>query len=228
MRKQYRFVLFDFDKTLYQGRYFAVRLLMANFPHVLRVRAERAARHEMAGRDVGTGERLRSELCGLMAGRMGCGVEEAERWYTGVYLPSMCVVLGKYRPRPMLEEVVGELLDAGVKVGVLSDYPRTRERLAAIGITDERIMCWSSEESGALKPAPRPFIEAAREAGVGVGETLVVGDRADNDGVGSRSAGMDCLLIKGARASGTDGFEALPWLEVAERLRSLAVAVSGC
>lgn len=227
MEKQYRLVLFDFDKTLYQGRYFAVRLLMANFPYVMRVRAERDARRGLAGQDMGSGGRLRSELCGRMARLMGCDADTAERWYVGRYLPSMCRVLAKYGPRPMAVEVIGELLDAGVKVGVLSDYPRTRERLAAIGLVDARVMCWSSEESGALKPACRPFVEAAREAGVGVDETLVVGDRADNDGCGARAAGMDCLLIKGKRATGRDGFEALAWGGVVRRLRALASEARG-
>lgn len=222
MQKQYRLVLFDFDKTLYQGRFFAVRLLMANFPYIMRVRAERDARRELAGRDMETGDRLRSELCVRIARLMGCDAGMAERWYEGRYLPSMCRVLAGYEPRPMAVEVIGELLDAGVRVGVLSDYPRTRERLAAIGLRDERIMCWSSEEAGALKPAGRPFVEAARAAGVAAGETLVVGDRADNDGCGARAAGMDCLLIKGKRATGRDGFEALPWGEVVGRLRALA------
>ncbi|MGN0028286.1 MAG: HAD family hydrolase [Marinilabiliaceae bacterium] len=222
MQKQYRLVLFDFDKTLYQGHYFAVRLLMANLPYIMRVRAERDARRELAGRDMETGDRLRSELCARMARLMGCDAETAERWYEGRYLPSMCRVLAGYGPRPMAAEVIVELLDAGVKVGVLSDYPRTRERLAAIGLRDARIMCWSSEEAGALKPAGRPFVEAARAAGVAAGETLVVGDRADNDGCGARAAGMDCLLIKGKRATGRDGFEALPWGDVVRRLRALA------
>lgn len=222
MQKQYRLVIFDFDKTLYDGRFFALRLLLANFPFILRVKAERMARRSIAGCDLQTGQRLRAKLAESLAERIGCSVRRAESWYVESYLPSMQKVLKAYRPRPHAAEVIGRLLDAGVKVGVLSDYPQTRERLAAIGITDERILCWSSEEAGALKPAPRPFVEAARQVSVEVSDVLVVGDRADNDGEGSKAAGMDCLLIKGKKATGQEGFEALPWDDVAKRLMDIA------
>lgn len=222
MRKQYRLILFDFDKTLYDGRHFALRLVLANLRHIMRAKAERAVRHTLAGQDLGSGDALRTALAKGLAERTGCTPAVADDWYSNTYLPSMCRVLQSYKPRPMALEVIGELLDSGVRVGVLSDYPQTRERLAAIGITDNRILCFSSETAGALKPAPRPFIEAARQASVNVDEVLVVGDRADNDGGGSKAAGMDCLLIKGKKATGLDGFEALPWPDVAARLRSIA------
>lgn len=222
MRKHYKLILFDFDKTLYDGRHFALRLVLANLRHILRTKAERTVRHTLAGQDLDTGEYLRYELCRRLADRVGCTVSEAEDWYAHTYLPSMCRVLLSYKPRPMAVEVIGALLDAGVKVGVLSDYPETRERLMSIGIDDERILCLSSEDAGALKPAPRPFLEAARLVAVDPQEVLVVGDRADNDGGGAKAAGMDCLLIKGKKATGQDGFEALPWPEVAERLRTIA------
>lgn len=222
MRKQYRLVLFDFDKTLYEGRHFALRLLAAAFPHILRVKAERAVRRSLAGQDLKSGGSLRAELTARLAKRIGSDESKAGAWYAESYLPAMQRALAHFSPRPMAVQVISELLDAGVAVGVLSDYPQTRERLAAIGITDSRIRCWSSEEAGALKPNPRPFLEAAGEMTVAPADVLVVGDRADNDGAGAKAAGMDCLLIKGKRATGDDGFEAVPWDEVVQRLRKIA------
>ena len=222
MEKHYKLVLFDFDKTLYAGRHFALRLIFANIPHIMRVRAERKVRSSLGGLDLGNGQALRDKFTSLLASASGISPKEAEAWYVGTYLKSMPRILGSYSPRPKAAETIAALLDSGIRVCVLSDYPNTRERLNAIGITDERILCLSSEELGALKPAPRPFIEAAGLAGAKPEETLVVGDRADNDGAGSRDAGMDCLLIKGKRATGLDGFEAKPWDEVAETLRQMS------
>lgn len=222
MQKQYKLVLFDFDKTLYDGRHFALRLVLANLRHIMWCKAERSVRHSLAGSDMGSGDALSAEIAKRLSAKIGCTPAEAGKWYAESYLPSMPRILKKFGARPGAIEVIGELLDAGVRVGVLSDYPQTRERLAAIGITDERIMCLSSEVSGALKPAPRPFLEAAREAMANPDEVLVVGDRADNDGGGSKAAGMDCVLIKGKKATGLDGFEALPWDDVVRRLRSVA------
>ena len=222
MEKHYKLVLFDFDKTLYVGRFFALRLVLANLPFAMRVKAERQVRHSLSGLDLGGGEALRAEFASRLAALIGVSASEAAVWYADAYLKSMPRLLAAYPARPGAVEVIGELLDAGVRVAVLSDYPSTRERLAAIGIADERLLCLSAEDFGALKPAPRPFVETARLAGVAPADTLVVGDRADNVGEGAKAAGMDCLLIKGKRATGADGFEALPWEGVLGRLRQIA------
>ncbi len=220
--KNYKLIIFDFDKTLYDGRFFAIHLLVQNLPHILRVRAERKVRHTLAGLDFENAESLRREEVGRLALLSDIEYDVADKWYTS-YIKSMPIVLSNhYKARPRAWEAIESLLDAGVAVGVLSDYPATFERMQAIGLTDERIFHWSAENFGALKPAPRPFLEAAVQAGVSPDEVLVVGDRADTDGAGAKAAGMDCLLIKGKHAKGNEGFEALPWDGVADRLISIA------
>ncbi len=224
--KNYKLVIFDFDKTLYDGRFFAMHLIIQNLPHILRVRAERNVRHSLAGKDFENAENLRREEVCRLALLSDIEYDVADKWYTS-YMQSMPVVLRKhYKARPRAWEVVESLLDAGVSVGVLSDYPATSDRMRSIGLTDERIYHWSAEEFGALKPAPRPFLEAAKQVGVSPDEALVVGDRADTDGAGAKAAGMDSLLIKGKRATGQDGFEALQWDDVADRLISIAKGAS--
>lgn len=219
----YKLVIFDFDKTLYEGRHFALHLLWQNMPHILRVKREREVRKSLAGKDLLTHEALHGEMVARLAKATGLTPDEADEWYSVSYARAMIEVLSRHHEaRPGAREAICALLDAGIRVGVLSDYPDTRGRMNAIGLTDERVECWSAEEFGALKPSPRPFIEAAALVGVAPGEVLVVGDRADTDGAGAKAAGMDALLIKGKKATGDDGFEALPWPEVASRLMSIA------
>lgn len=210
-----RLIIFDFDNTLYVGRRYAMRLVLANLRHALRAKAERGVRHALAGVDFGTGEELRREATARLALAAGIAAGEARRWYEGEYLPSMTEVLRRhYVARPGAKELLSRLLAAGKSVCVLSDYPNTAERLAAIGIADGRIGSYSAEEMGALKPSPRPFVEIAQERRVAPEEVLVVGDRADTDGAGAVAAGMSALLVEGKRAPAGCGLPTMPWEEI--------------
>lgn len=222
MDKQYKLIIFDFDKTLYNGRFYAIYIMMYNVWHLFRTRAERVVRKQLAGCDLGTGAKMRAEEMSRLSAMMNIKPEEADKWYS-TYLDSMVSILKKhFSPRPMAWEVIEELLDAGVKVGVLSDYPETKQRMEALNLTDERIHKWSAEEMGALKPSPRPFIDAAKEIGVDPNMTLVIGDRADTDGKGAKAANMDCLLIRGKKAQDGCGFEVATWEEIVKILKNIA------
>ncbi len=222
MDKQYKLIIFDFDKTLYNGRFYAFYIMLYNVWHLFRTRAERVVRKQLAGVDMGTGAKMRAEEMARLSAMMNIETEEADKWYSA-YLDSMVSILNEhYKARPMAWEVIEELLDAGVKVGVLSDYPETWRRIKALNLTDERIHKWSAEEMGALKPCARPFIEAANEVGVDSSLTLVIGDRADTDGKGAEAAGMDSLLIKGKKAKDGCGYNVAAWDEIVERLKDIA------
>lgn len=214
-----RLFIFDFDNTLYVGRRYALRLVLSNLRHALRVKAERGVRHALAGLDFTSGEALRREAMSRLAVAVGIDDGEARRWYEGQYLPSMTEVLRRHHvARPGAKELLARLLAAGKTVCVLSDYPNTAERLAAIGIGDGRIRTYSAEEMGALKPSPRPFSAIAREHGVNPSEVLVVGDRADTDGAGAVAAGMNALLIEGKKAPAGCGLPTMTWEQIVVNL----------
>lgn len=214
-----RLFIFDFDNTLYVGRHYALRLVLSNLRHALRAKAERVVRRALAGVDFGSGEALRGEAMARLALAAGIADGEARRWYEGEYLPSMTEVLRRHHvARPGAVELLGRLLAAGKTVCVLSDYPNTAERLAAIGIDDVRIRPYSAEEMGALKPSPRPFTAIAQEHGVAPSEALVVGDRADTDGAGAVAAGMNALLLEGKKAPAGCGLPTMPWEEIVDNL----------
>ncbi len=192
----HKLFIFDFDNTLYDGRRYALRLVFANLTHALRCKAERGVRHRLAGRDFHDAQALRQELVTLLGQASHISAAAARSWYEGKYLPSMLTILERhYDARPGAIDLMRRLIAEGKTVCVLSDYPNTAARLAAIGIADPHIHAFSAEEMGALKPSARPFVEIAKLFNVGHSDTLVVGDRDDTDGAGARAALMDYVVI---------------------------------
>lgn len=192
----HKLFIFDFDNTLYDGHRYALRLVFANLMHALRCKAERNVRHKLAGQDFHNAQALRQELVTLLAQASHISATKAKSWYEGKYLPSMLAILKKhYDARPGAIDLLKRLISEGKTVCVLSDYSNTAARLAAIGIADPHIHAFSAEEMGALKPAPRPFVEIAKQFNTDPSDTLVIGDRDDTDGEGARAAFMDYVII---------------------------------
>lgn len=188
--------IFDFDNTLYDGRHYALRLVFANILHALRCKAERKVRKLLAGKDFQSADALRTQLTTLLAQATHTTPSQALSWYEGQYLTSMVAILQKhYTSRPGAKELISRLLDNGKTVCVLSDYPNTSARLAAIGLTDPHIHSFSAEEMGALKPSSRPFLELAQKFNTTPEKTIVIGDRDDTDGAGARAASMNYIII---------------------------------
>src|SRR5690606_38888189 len=88
-----------------------------------------------------------------------CGVEEtvAERCVAAWMHERPLRYLRLCRRRGAVR-LLRTLVERGVEVGVLSDYPAAR-KVAALGLGDlvGRVLCASDVEIGALKPAPRGF-----------------------------------------------------------------------
>ncbi|MBD3244291.1 MAG: HAD-IA family hydrolase, partial [Chitinivibrionales bacterium] len=73
----------------------------------------------------------------------------------------------------------------------------------------------SSEEAGALKPNPRPFLDIASRFSLRPAEILVIGDRDDTDGAAAAACGMRFIRISD-KPSLPDS--CLRWAAVRERL----------
>ncbi|MGI5861885.1 MAG: HAD family hydrolase [Myxococcales bacterium] len=213
-------VLFDLDGTLYaHSRRLKLFMALACARDLGLLRRLSSVRRELAGRAFATEaaffeahHRLLAERCGVSPGR-------ARRFYDERFLPALVELLRRHaRARPGLVERFRELGARGVACCVLSDHGRIEERLEALGIAPRLFAaCASSTESGALKPAPAPFLRMAERLGIPPPRWLVVGDRADTDAAGAAAAGMAFLGI-GDRAAAA-GFE--PWPRVLERLAEI-------
>jgi HAD superfamily hydrolase (TIGR01549 family) len=217
-----RAVLFDLDGTLYnQSR---MRALMAlelgtmpafgPFTAPRRWRALRAYRHAQ--------ERLRgldanpSTQGALAAEASGVPVSEVER-IADEWMQRRPLKYLRLCRAPGAVALIDWLMRAGIKLGVLSDYPAAA-KIAALGLDGrfDPILCATDPEVGAFKPNPRGFLRAASIWKLPPADVLVVGDRPEADAAGAAAAGMPCVIV-GRRATtqstGASGYRSLPTLE---------------
>ncbi len=190
-------VIFDFDGTLYDYKNIPLNTVLNAPLRFFRIKAERDARRNLKGIDFGSAERFNEAYAAEVAKLSGMSIEDAADWCFSSGPANMLDVLRKkYHCRLTVPQVFARLAEAGIKTAVFSDYAYVKERMAATGLPAD--MCknlFSAEELGALKPCPRPFLEIAAALGVEPERCLVVGDRNDTDGEGSRKAGMKFIQI---------------------------------
>ena len=210
-------VIFDFDGTLYDYRKISLKLIMKHPLDMFKMRAERDIRRNFKGIDFSNSETFYKYFCEKMKSRTGMNSKRTLDWYNKRYMPSMIEVLAQnYRHREKVLDLFKYLKNNSIKIAVLSDYPLVKERMKAIGFTDEMIsLCdiiSSAQDTGALKPCARPFLEIAEKLNVNPEDVLVVGDRNDTDGQGAKKAGMRFLKVKSHKSFGTD------WKDIVEGL----------
>jgi HAD superfamily hydrolase (TIGR01549 family) len=214
-----RAVVFDVDGTLYLQpplrRAMALRLLWAHAFRPLRglrtLRALQAYRHAQEDLRNATGDAALAQLehaaqrSGLSKERIGA---EVARWMEREPL----ALLRRYR-RPGALGLIAACRKAGLKLGVLSDYP-AQAKLAALGLAGlfDAVIIAQSPEIGVFKPHPRGLLAAASALGVSPAETLYVGDRAEVDGAAAAAAGTPCIILasrglKSGAYSGAAGFQ---------------------
>jgi HAD superfamily hydrolase (TIGR01549 family) len=194
-------IIFDFDGTLYDKKHFAFRLISQNLKKIFLIQAERKTRYQLKGIDFLSAENFYINFFKKMSDNLKNKKFTAnllEKWYFEQYFPSFIKILKKsYQAREGAEKVFEILTKSKIKIAVFSDYPVVAERMTAIGLKspNDNILLYSAEEFGALKPCSRPFFEIAEKLGTNPDKTLVIGDRADTDGLGAKNAGMKFLQI---------------------------------
>jgi putative hydrolase of the HAD superfamily len=105
---------------------------------------------------------------------------------------------------PHVRETLEALRAAGLKTGMLSDFPPDAklEYLGLAGLWDA-VLC--SERVGALKPDPRPFEELAAALSLEPGQILYVGNSFRYDVTGAKRAGMKAAWLTGKRRRKREG-----------------------
>ncbi len=105
----------------------------------------------------------------------------------------------RFRPYNYTYDCIKRMKDAGLKIGILSDFPPDQKG-GIWGIRDLCDVCIGSEESGALKPSLYPFGILAMKLGVREEEILYVGNSVKYDVRGAKNAGMkSAYLLKGPK-----------------------------
>jgi FMN phosphatase YigB (HAD superfamily) len=94
---------------------------------------------------------------------------------------------------PGLSELFAGLRRKGKAIGVLSDYP-VEPKLAALGLSADHVVSATDEGVGVLKPHPRGLELLISAAGAKAHQTMLIGDRADRDGLAAQRAGALALI----------------------------------
>lgn len=211
-RTGFRAVLFDVDGTLYRQR--PLRVLMALELATLPLTSPRAAVRQMVALRAfrAAQEDLRSRYENVAATNPARAQAEAAAAASGLSVAKVEKLAGEWmnhRPLKYLRlcrasGVMG-LLDtmaqAGVRAGVLSDYPAAA-KLDALGLAGRfaPVLTASDASIGAFKPSPRGYLRACEIWNLRPDEVLVVGDRADVDAEGAEAAGMPCVIVGRSKA----------------------------
>ncbi len=100
----------------------------------------------------------------------------------------------KIKPYSHAYECIKAMKSAGLKIGILSDFPPSQKG-DIWGIKDLCDVCIGSEESGALKPSVYPFGILCRKLDVPPEKILYVGNSKKYDVLGANNAKMKSAYI---------------------------------
>jgi putative hydrolase of the HAD superfamily len=186
-------VAFDLDGTLYHDFSLFVRLVPFLLKDQRLLRAMGRARDVLRGTGSYEGDfyatqaRLMGEFLGEPAEKV---MEKTERLIYRGWEP----YFRKIRLFPHVRETLENFRKAGIKMGMLSDFPPEAE-LANMKLDGyfETIVC--SEMTGRLKPATLPFMELAFRMKAEPRSILYVGNSVSYDVEGARKAGMKTALV---------------------------------
>jgi len=186
-------VAFDLDGTLYHDFSLFIRLVPFLLKHQRLLRAMGRARDVLReessyeGDFYATQARLMGEYLGEPAEVI---MEKTERLIYRGWEPYFRDI----RLFPRVIETLGNFRKAGIKLGMLSDFPpETKLENMKIDGCFETIVC--SEMTGRLKPATLPFLELALRMKAEPRSILYVGNSVSYDVEGARKAGMKTALI---------------------------------
>lgn len=104
-------------------------------------------------------------------------------------------VFSRIKPYDYVVEVIAQLKKQGFKIALLSDF-LIEQKCDVWGILPLCDVALSSEEVGALKPSPHPFLALATSLKLSPENVLYVGNNAEYDVKGAGAVGMKTAIIK--------------------------------
>ncbi|MDR3302811.1 MAG: HAD family hydrolase [Treponema sp.] len=218
MSAQFDAVAFDLDGTLYPNYRFFYRLIpfvLRDWPLLLAFAKAREALHAEATPPNATPnpaadfyEAQAALMAKLLGQELRLVKEKTERLIYRGWEP----LFKRVALHPQVKETLAAFRDAGLKLGILSDFPLERKLnyLGLDGIWDA-VIC--SEETGRLKPDLVPFRELERQLAVPASRILYVGNSVRYDIAGAKQAGMKAALIA-SRPKGRADFTFSAYLDL--------------
>lgn len=183
-----RAVVFDVDGTLYPIRQIVRRSWPLVCRHARLFHAFGRARRALRGERPGAG--LRRRQAELVAGFLGIDAAAAAGALERIVYRQWPRTFGRLRPYTRVAATLARLREDGLRLGIVSDSPFVRKKLAALGLTAGWGGVVSADEAGALKPNPEPFLLVLKRLQVEPEEVLFVGNSYAHDVVGAHRVGM--------------------------------------
>jgi putative hydrolase of the HAD superfamily len=199
-------VAFDLDGTLYPNYRLNIRLLpflCGHWPLVAALgRARKIIRREQEQSLSIVPSDFHTHQAELVANMLKARPEQMREKIDRLVYRGWERHFSAIKPFPHVREVLKSLKSAGLKLGLLSDFPPLN-KLKNLGLDD----CWDavlcSEDTGTIKPSLAPFNELSEALKCPPGEILYVGNSRRYDIAGARRAGMKTALR--TRAFAGDG-----------------------
>ena len=185
-------VAFDIDGTLYRTWKLNIRIIF----HFLRYNQfflkYGLVRSKI--RKIPLNDTFKNVQTQMMAKKLHCSPSEAELLLTKIVYAGLSSYFYKIKPYKGAIELIKDLKNAGIKTALLSDFP-PEQKGDIWGAKDLCDVVLGTEETGALKPSPAPFLKMADLLGVPRGEILYVGNSHKYDVTGAKNAGMKAAWL---------------------------------
>lgn len=130
----------------------------------------------------------------LMAPYLRLSADEAARVIDEKIYSGWKPLFERVRPYAHAREAFLAFKDAGLKVGILSDFLPSQKG-SVWGLAPLCDVVLGSEETGALKPSPVPFLALASAFGVPPERILYVGNSVRSDVAGASACGMKTACV---------------------------------
>lgn len=200
----YKAIGFDIDGTLYPSFRLNRALLGFGLRNYAYLKAFSAVRREL--RDLALSQEYRSSPPGdimefhgfqasLVARRLGLDEETVAPRVENLFYREIPECFTRVRPFRGLKKALRQLKDAGFRLGALSDFPGER-KLELMGLDEFFPVTMTSEETGFLKPDPKPMQVLARRLGVAAHELLYVGNSEEYDVASAKAVGAGAAYLR--------------------------------
>ncbi len=197
-------VAFDIDGTLYPSWKFTFRGIPFFIRHLRFMYAFRKVRQTLHDLSAEKPDSPLPDFFGLQSQLLAQKLPMTPEQVTEFVDKSIYKGWKKYfihmKPYPYAKEVIEQLKDAGLKIGILSDFPPDQKD----SVWDILPLCdasLGSEDTGALKPSHIPFKKLAEMLGVPCERILYVGNSQKYDIEGAAAVGMKTACIQSHAAS---------------------------
>lgn len=185
-------------------------------------RARRLLHEEESGSTSSKASSFRERQAALVAGFLDMDAISASRALDSVVYATVERRFSRVTPFRGAVECLETLRDRGLVMGLLSDLPPTA-KLEHLGLSSFFSCAICSEDSGALKPNPKPFLDLAACMGADPHDMVYVGNKYWLDCVGAKAAGMKTALYSRKRGPHAD-YSFLNWKDLSSWILKMARA----